>query len=71
MALTFKNRYQAINYYKNEISKLDDEMQSWITHWEAKKNEKILNFTKRLTELNDLIVWNKRELKKESLEAEQ
>ena len=65
MVLQFKNRYEAINFYKNEWSKVDQDLQDFVVHHQKLINDKILSSTGRLKDLQDLIEWNKQELKKE------
>lgn len=65
----FKNRHEAINHYKNESYKIDQDLQDFLIHHEAIKTAKINAALKRITELNDLIEWNKSELKKEVVQT--
>lgn len=66
MGLHFENRYQAINFYKQEWSKVDQDLQDFVVHHQKLIEEKIMNSTKKLKDLRDLIEWNKSELKKET-----
>ena len=70
MTLHFENRYQAINFYKQEWNKVDDDLQAFIIHHQKLINDKVLSSTKRLKDLQDLIEWNKSELKKETRSRE-
>lgn len=66
MTLQFKNRYEAINFYKKEWSKVDQDLQDFVVHHQKLINDKILSSTGKLKDLQDLIEWNKQELKKET-----
>jgi hypothetical protein len=62
----FENRYQAINFYKKQLSKVDGDLQDFLVHHEKIRTERVLKATKDMRELMDLIQWNKDELKKET-----
>jgi len=63
--MPFNNRAQAINFYVKRQREIDEDLQAWLTHYETIKTEKINKAMKILKEYNDLIDWNRSELKKE------
>lgn len=67
---TFVSRHHAINYYKKIQRDVDGDLQDWLVHYEKIKAEKVSAAMLRLRELQDLIDWNRAELKREASKAQ-
>jgi hypothetical protein len=65
MVLQFENRYQAINYYKQKAFEIDESLQRFLVLNQRMVDKRIQEDSKKMSEFNDLIEWNKSELRKE------
>lgn len=61
----FSNRYEAIAYYKKQQRLVDDDLQAFLVHHEKLIADKVKVSMQAIREYNDLIDWNRSELKKE------